>query len=68
MKKLIALLLAVLMLTALAACDTQNPTDTTGTNPTSNNDPSKPEEAFRFTYWPGSPSFTARITPKTAPS
>ena len=54
MKKLIALLLAVLMLTALAACDTQNPTDTTGTNPTAptpgDTNPINPEESFKFTY------------------
>ena len=53
MKTLIALLLAVLMLTALAACDTQNPTDTTGTTPTTPTDPAdpgNPEESFKFTY------------------
>lgn len=54
MKKLIALLLAALMLAALTACDTGTPAkpqDTTPATPTTgNNDPVNPEEAFRFTY------------------
>lgn len=58
MKKLIALLLAVLMLAALTACDTQNPAEPQGTtaptstpNPNDNNPSTKPEEdGFRFTY------------------
>lgn len=53
MKKLIALLLAVLMLTALAACDNQKPADTNGTTKPADpgsDGPSKPEEAFCFTY------------------
>ena len=55
MKKLIAVLLAVLMLAAFTACDTQNPADPKETNPTAaptdpNKDPADPKEAFRFTY------------------
>ena len=53
MKKLIALLLAVLMLAALTACDTQ-PTDPKSTTPTDNSDTTRPtnpkEDGFFFTY------------------
>lgn len=51
MKKLLALLLAVLMLAALTACDTPNSTDPQDSTPAATNpDPNKQEDAFRFTY------------------
>lgn len=54
MKKLIALLLAVLMLAALTACDTQKPADPQGTTPPAsgpngNKDP-QTKDGFFFTY------------------
>ena len=58
MKKLIALLLAVLMMVTLVACGTQTPDPTEPseqqqqTDPTQpqNTQPAQPEEAFSFTY------------------
>ena len=52
MKKLIALLLAVLMMAALAACEKPDPADPQGTTgPTTDSNPNKPAaDGFSFTY------------------
>ena len=50
MKKLIALLLVILTLATLAACNAHQTTETPDSTPTSSSNKQPGDEAFRFTY------------------